>query len=202
MAGYGQWRSTYSLPIVCYLPTLFPGISGRLKDNNYKLFGRLSAQGRDEWTKECLDTVDHLYNTPSIATWVPFNEGWGQFDAERITALIKPGPHPSGRPDQRLVRPERRDYKSVHNYFRKLKVIRDPRAFVLSEYGGYACHIDGHSSVERIFGYRKFDTPEAFTNAYRHLIEEELNPLIEKGLCGAVYTGFGRRGRSQRTPYL
>ncbi len=81
--------STYSLPIVCYLPTLFPGISGRLKDNNYKLFGRLSAQGREEWTQECMDTIDSLYNVPSIAVWVPFNEGWGQFDANRIAALIK-----------------------------------------------------------------------------------------------------------------
>ncbi len=59
---------------------------------------------------------------------------------------------------------------------------------MLSEYGGYACHIDGHSSVERIYGYHKFNTPEAFTAAYRHLIEDELKPLIEQGLCGAVYT--------------
>lgn len=181
--------SHYSMPLVCYLPTLFPGISGRLDDRNYKLFGRTERAGREEWTKECLDTVDYLYNVPSIAVWVPFNEGWGQFDANRITSLIKkkdptrPVDQTSGWFDQNGG-----DFKSVHNYFRKLKVIKDKRAFVLSEYGGYACHIDNHSSVERIYGYKKYDTPEELTKAYRRLIEKELFPLRERGLCGAVYT--------------
>ena len=33
--------------------------------------------------------IETKYNNPSIIIWVPFNEGWGQFDTERITALIK-----------------------------------------------------------------------------------------------------------------
>lgn len=181
--------SSYSLPIVCYLPTLFPHISGHLKDNRYKLFGRLSKKGRKEWTKECLDTIDYLYNVPSIATWVPFNEGWGQFDANRITRLIKakdstrPVDQASGWFDQGGG-----DFKSVHNYFRKLGIVKDPRAFVLSEYGGYACRIPGHSSVERIYGYRQFSTKKEFSIAYQKLIHHSLKPLIKKGLCGAVYT--------------
>ena len=31
------------------------------------------------------ETVDLLYNTVSLALWVPFNEGWGQFDAIKIS---------------------------------------------------------------------------------------------------------------------
>lgn len=181
--------ASYSLPLVCYLPTLIPDISGHLKDNNYKLFGRSSKKGRNEWIKECLDTIDYLYNVPSIAVWVPFNEGWGQFDAGRITKLIRkkdktrPIDQASGWFDQGGG-----DFKSVHNYFRKLDVVKDHRAFVLSEYGGYACRIEGHSSVERIYGYKKFSTKEDFSRAYRRLLDTELKPLIEKGLCGAVYT--------------
>lgn len=181
--------SSYSLPLVCYLPTLVPDISGHLKDNKYNLFGRSSKKGREEWTKECLDTVDYLYNVPSIAVWVPFNEGWGQFDANRITQLIRkrdktrPIDQTSGWFDQGGG-----DFKSVHNYFRKLDVVKDPRAFVLSEYGGYACRIEGHSSVERIYGYKKFSTTEEFSAAYRRLLDKDLKPLIQKGLCGAVYT--------------
>lgn len=181
--------SSYSLPLVCYLPTLVPDISGHLKDNKYKLFGRSSKKGREEWTKECLATVDYLYNVPSIAVWVPFNEGWGQFDASRITQLIRkrdktrPIDQTSGWFDQGGG-----DFKSVHNYFRKLDVVKDPRAFVLSEYGGYACRIEGHSSVERIYGYKKFSTTEEFSAAYRRLLDKDLKPLIQKGLCGAVYT--------------
>ncbi|NLL77850.1 MAG: glycoside hydrolase family 2 [Clostridiales bacterium] len=181
--------SQYSMPIVCYLPTLFPDFFQKISDNNYKLFGRHSKEGREEWIQECMDTVDYLYNVPSIAVWVPFNEGWGQFDSNSVRELInekdptRPVDQTSGWFDQGGG-----DFKSVHNYFRKLKVRKDSRAFIISEYGGYACHIDGHSSVERIFGYKKFASTEDFSKAYRKLIDKELMPLVEKGLCGAVYT--------------
>lgn len=182
--------TTYHMPLVCYLPTLFPHISVHTKDSHYKLFSRTSAEGRCSWEKECMDTVTHLYSVPSLAVWVPFNEGWGQFDAKRIAALVKrkdptrPVDHASGWFDQKGG-----DFKSIHNYFRKLKVKLDSkRAFIISEYGGYACHIAGHSSVGRIYGYRKFDTVEQLTAAYRQLTEAQLFPLIEKGLSGAVYT--------------
>ena len=88
-----------------------------------------------------------------------------------------------------------RDFISVHNYFRRLKVAagewkkhKKSRAFFLSEYGGFACHIDGHSSVERIFGYKRYETKEEFSKAYDTLIKEALLPLREQGLSGAVYT--------------
>lgn len=175
---------------VCYLPTVLP-IAGKLiKDNHYGMFSRTSAEGRAEWEQECMDTVDYLYNIPSLAVWVPFNEGWGQFDAARIAKLVKskdptrPIDHASGWFDRKEG-----DFRSVHNYFRKLKVEKDPkRAFIISEYGGYACHIPGHSSVERIFGYKKYDTPQEMSDAYYKLINDQLLPLVEKGLSGAVYT--------------
>ena len=81
-------------------------------------------------------------------------------------------------------------YRSVHNYFRRLEMQTDPqgRAFVISECGGFACHIEDHSSVERIFGYKKYDTPEALDIAFHQFIENEIHPLIQKGLSGIVYT--------------
>ena len=90
----------YSLPLVCYFPTLFPALSNWMKDDRYKRFGRASKAGRREWTKECLDTVDYLCNVPSIAVWVPFNEAWGQKNSGKNQ---RKRPHPSGRPCQRLV---------------------------------------------------------------------------------------------------
>lgn len=175
---------------MCYLPTVLPFAGKLIKDNHYGMFSRTSAEGRTEWELECMNTVDYLYNVPSLAVWVPFNEGWGQFDAARIAKSVKekdptrPIDHASGWFDQKGG-----DFRSVHNYFRSLKVEHDPkRAFVISEYGGYACHIPGHSSVERIFGYKKYDTPQEMSEAYYKLINEQLLPLEEKGLSGAVYT--------------
>lgn len=182
--------STYHMPWVCYMPTLFPHMSAHTKDNHYELFSRSSEQGRKEWEQECLDTIDHLYNVPSIAVWVPFNEGWGQFDAARIAKMVakkdptRPVDHASGWFDQKGG-----DFRSIHNYFRPLQVKLDgKRAFVISEYGGYACHIDGHSSVDRVYGYQKYNTPEEMAAALKKLLSKQLFPLISQGLSGAVYT--------------
>lgn len=182
--------STYHMPWVCYMPTLFPHMSAHTKDNHYELFSRGSEEGRKSWEQECLDTIDHLYNVPSIAVWVPFNEGWGQFDAARIAKMVakkdpsRPVDHASGWFDQKGG-----DFRSIHNYFRPLQVKLDgKKAFVISEYGGYACHIDGHSSVDRVYGYQKYDTPEEMAAALKQLFSRQLFPLISKGLSGAVYT--------------
>lgn len=147
--------TTYNMMRVCYVPTALPILGRMTKDHVYKNFSRQSEEGRQAWEKECRDTIEHLYNVPSISTWVPFNEAWGQFDAARIAGDVKKQDptrtvdHASGWFDQKAG-----DFNSVHNYFRKLRVEKDSkRAFVISEYGGYACHIAGHSSVERIFGY-------------------------------------------------
>lgn len=180
----------YNMPFVCYLPTGLPFLGRKIKDNSYGLFARKSEEGRRLWEEECKGTIEHLYNVPSISTWVPFNEAWGQFDAARIAKEVKEKDptrtvdHASGWFDQKEG-----DFNSVHNYFRKLRVEKDDkRAFVISEYGGYACHIKGHSSVDRIFGYKKYETLEELAKAFRELIQQQIYPLVEEGLSGAVYT--------------
>ncbi len=182
--------TTYNMPWVCYMPTAIPALGRMIKDNMYHMFSRKSVEGRQIWEIECRGTLDHLYNVPSISTWVPFNEAWGQFDAARIADEVKAYDptrtvdHASGWFDQKAG-----DFNSVHNYFRKLRVEKDDkRAFVISEYGGYACHIAGHSSVERIFGYKKYEKKEELSKAFYQLLEEQVKPLIEKGLSGVVYT--------------
>jgi len=182
--------TSYNMLWVCYLPTVLTYLANHTADKYYRLFSRISAEDRCAWETECMDTIAHLYNVPSLATWVPFNEGWGQFDAARIASMIKekdptrPVDHASGWFDQGAG-----DFRSVHNYFRPLKVKLDPkRAFVISEYGGYACHVEGHSSVKRVFGYKRYETCQELSVAYRDLIERQVFPLEKEGLSGAVYT--------------
>lgn len=182
--------TTYHMPLVCYMPTLFPHMSMHTRDHHYRLFSRASLEGRLSWEQECLDTMEHLYNVPSLGAWVPFNEGWGQFDAARIALMVKekdptrPVDHASGWFDQKGG-----DFRSVHNYFRPLQVKHDGRrAFAISEYGGYACHIPGHASVGRIYGYKKFDNASEMSAAFKDMVSTQLMPLVEKGLSAAVYT--------------
>lgn len=184
--------SAYHMPVISYLPTLCPGLSSHIKDSHYTALSRKDKAARIQWEKECMETIDTLSCFPSIAIWVPFNEGWGQFDTKRITKLIHEKDNTrlidsaSGWFDQNCG-----DFISVHNYFRPLSVTVkkwNGRAFFLSEYGGFACHIKGHSSVERIFGYKRYDTLEELKAAYDELIQKSLLPLQRQGLSGAVYT--------------
>lgn len=178
------------MPFVCYLPTALPFVSSLIKDRMYPLFSRASKKGRELWEKSCVATVELLYNCPCIGLWVPFNEGWGQFDALRITSLIRHLDdtrlidHASGWFDQGGG-----DVKSVHNYFRPLKVKRDrrKRPFVLSEYGGCTYAVKGHIHSDKSYGYRTCQSQEEFSKAFWTL-QEKIKELEQKGLSAAVYT--------------
>ena len=181
--------TAYNTSFVTYLPTALPKLTGQMKDSQYKLLAREDAEGRAAWEQECLDTVSHLYSVPSIAVWTLFNEGWGQFDSLRITERVKeldptrPVDHASGWFDQKGG-----DFRSVHNYFRPLKVKLDKnRAFVISEYGGLGYHIKEHSVTEQGFGYQKYTGTEDLNAAYQKLMSQ-LPALAEAGLSAAVYT--------------
>jgi len=183
MNGGGQYSfMTISTPLVTDI---------HRKDTNYKIFAREDAQGRAEYEAELTEMVQQLFNVPSIVLWVPFNEGWGQFDSERICKKLhamdptRPIDHVSGWHDQKIG-----DIKSLHVYFRPYKFKQDKlgRAVVLSEFGGYNLRKDGHCFNEIDFGYRKLPDESALWEAYRKLFENEILPAIPKGLCATVYT--------------
>ncbi len=169
-----------------------PVMTGKhIKDNNYKRFAREEEEGRIQYYRELDEMINHLYNSVSIAMWVPFNEGWGQFDAKEAVKRIqkldttRTIDHASGWHDQFIG-----DIKSLHVYFKKYVFKKDKlnRAVILSEFGGYNFRINGHSFNEKDFGYKRFESEEAFLEAYRNLYENEIIPAKEQGLCAAVYT--------------
>lgn len=181
----------YNKLLVGYLPTLFPGIAGLISDRWHLLFGRSNTEGRKEWTNECEETVRALYNHPSIIVWVPFNEGWGQFDAKKITSLIR------SVDDTRLVDEasgwydqKGGDFKSVHNYFHPLKYSPDRRgrAVILSEFGGYACYISEHSYSPMLYGYRIYLNSDDLEAALHKLYQENILNLKNEGVSAVVYT--------------
>lgn len=162
-----------------------------MKDNHYKAFSREKEEGRKEYYQELEEMVLQLRNVPSIALWVPFNEGWGQFDAaeacNRILALdaTRPIDHASGWHDQKIG-----DIQSLHVYFRPYRFKKDKmnRAVVLSEFGGYNLPVEGHTWNDANFGYKGFKTEEQFWEAYEKLFTEQILPAISKGLAATVYT--------------
>ncbi len=170
-----------------YLPNIIPAIIDHMPDDRYRILAREDAQARVEFEEDLLEMVRVLYNCPCIGLWTPFNEGWGQFDALRLSEMVKaadptrPVDHASGWFDQGGG-----DLRSIHNYFRPLKVEKEARPCVLTEYGGINCTIPGHSMSEEVYGYQKSD-PAAFPDTFRALMDQ-ISRLKADGLAGAVYT--------------
>lgn len=163
----------------------------RLKDSSYRRFARENEQGRKQYLHELDETVAHLYNAVCIAMWVPFNEGWGQFDAADAAEHIRRFDstrtidHASGWYDQGAG-----DVKSLHVYFRTYhyKPDRLGRAVTLSEFGGYQYRTEGHCFNNRTFGYRPMHSPEQFLREFKSLYESQIIPAKEQGLSACVYT--------------
>ena len=184
VSGGGPYRtSVVTVPVA--------GVFPHRVDNGYKAFGRQSEESRERYRWELEETVKLLYNCPSIVMWVPFNEGWGQFDAleavERIRALdgTRTIDHASGWHDQGGG-----DVYSRHVYFRRFRYKKDRggRAAVLSEFGGYACGIEGHRWSKKDFGYRMFPGEKELTAGIVKLYDREIRPAKAQGLAAAVYT--------------
>ena len=158
-------------------------------EKNYKHAGRLNAAGREMYTRETCETVELLYNVPSIVLWVPFNEGWGQFNAKDAYRLVKSlDPtrlidHASGWQDQGIG-----DVNSRHIYFTPIHSKLDDRPFILSEFGGLGVRAPGHMFTKKIFCYKMYKTKEKITAAYRRLYEKKIIPYTKKGMAASVYT--------------
>jgi len=134
--------------------------------------------------------ISTFYNHPCIIMWVPYNEGWGQWDTPRIVNLIKElDPtrlvnNASGWSDRGVG-----DVHDIHSYpGPAAPPVGDKRAAVLGEFGGLGLPVNGHTwQAEKNWGYRSFETREALTEAYVNLLGR-LRSLIAGGLSAAVYT--------------
>jgi beta-galactosidase/beta-glucuronidase len=149
-----------------------------------------SARSESNYRKEWKAVIDLLYSHPSIVTWIPFNEGWGQFKTREISQWT------SEYDPSRLVLPasggnhfQTGDILGIHNYPQPRLYLYDGlRPTVLSEFGGIGLALEGHLwEPERNWGYVQFNTIGEVTDKYLEYAEE-LKKLVKAGISGAVYT--------------
>ena len=188
-SAYSPWHTSQK-------PTLFSFTWGRFDDTIPSHHEALSAGEngyRKEWTETCQEMVKLLDGHPSIGIWTLFNEGWGQFDAQAATEVVReldatrPIDATSGWYDQ-----ECGDFLSIHNYFRPLRAgwhgkQRGNRAAIISEFGGLTQMMPGHTSLDHSYGYGDFSTVEDWRAAVKKLLAE-VESLQDEGLVGYVYT--------------
>ncbi len=153
---------------------------------------RATKERRAQFEADCEATVALLQNHPSVCYYTVFNEGWGQYDADRIYKKLKA--LDSGRvwdATSGWFFEKESDVQSEHIYFRRLDLKRkSERPLVLSEFGGYSLQIEGHCyNLSKNYGYKSFKTKEELTEGLRDLYLSQVLPEIEKkGLCAAVLT--------------
>lgn len=166
-----------------------PFVGINLNDSNYNTFKRTSLEARKLYYKELEEMIAALYNCPCIAVWVPFNEGWGQFDSNYAYTLIKAmdstrivdsasGWHDRGQTD----------VISKHIYFTPIKVHSGNKPWCLTEFGGLSTRVKGHTFNNKMFGYKIFNSKQGLTKAYKNLFEKTIIPQIKDGLSATVYT--------------
>jgi glycosyl hydrolase family 2 len=134
--------------------------------------------------------IDALHNFPSIVMWVPFNEGWGQYDTPEVVEWIenydptRPVNEASGWHDRGSG-----TVSDMHKYPGPgTRTAEEGRVVVLGEFGGLGLPVKGHTwQAEKNWGYRSYENSADLTDAYVKLLTA-MRPLIGQGLSAAVYT--------------
>lgn len=169
--------------------SVIPFVGITMDDTNYRSFKRTSQEGRAVYYEELDRMMDALYNCPCIAMWVPFNEGWGQFDSAYAYEYIKKKDSTrivdttSGWHDQGAS-----DVISKHIYFTPIKVKQGDKPWCLTEFGGLSTRILGHTFNDKMFGYKIYKNTKSLSKAYKKLFDKTIIPQIEAGLSATIYT--------------
>jgi hypothetical protein len=149
-----------------------------------------SEASANQFEHELRRMIDGLRNHPCIVMWVPFNEGWGQYDTPRIVEHVRRLDrsrlvnNASGWNDMKCG-----DVHDIHVYPGpgSPKPEKD-RAAVLGEFGGLGLRIAGHTWTKETWGYRGTRDKEDLTRRYERLLQGVYRLKAKPGLSAAVYT--------------
>lgn len=136
------------------------------------------------------DTLHDLYNHPCIIGYTIFNEGWGQFESDRMYEMAKSiDPTRVYDATSGWFAQKKSDFDSEHVYFRVKKLKPKKRPMFLSECGGFSYAVEGHRyNNEKSYGYGTCKDSEELTDRILDMYKKMVIPGIEDGVCGCVYT--------------
>jgi hypothetical protein len=152
---------------------------------------RRAPESALQFEAELAAMMDALRIFPCIVVWVPFNEGWGQYDTARITQLVKKSDptrlvnSASGWTDKGTG-----DLRDIHVYpGPESPALETTRVAVLGEFGGLGLPLEGHTwQSSKNWGYRNLKTRAELAKDYLAIMDALAVLAREKGLCAAVYT--------------
>jgi hypothetical protein len=156
-----------------------------------------SAAGQQRYETELRRMIDDHKSITSIVQWIPFNEGWGEFDAGRIADLVKSWDptrlvnHNSGSnccesdPD-----PGNGDVIDDHMYVGPgvARQASATRILVNGEYGGLGLRVPGHEWTSNVFAYEWLNDSNALTSRYESITGTLVDQIGSRGISATVYT--------------
>lgn len=152
--------------------------------------GATSEEFHRQFERDMHRMIDNHWNSPAIVLWVIFNEGWGQYDTERLTDEVKKKDptrlvtNPSGWVDKGVG-----DMQDIHQYPGPGAPTIDPkRASVLGEFGGLGYFVEGHTWGGKLWGYQGTGSKEELWDRWSEVMTGLRYLRAAHGLCGAVYT--------------
>lgn len=109
---------------------------------NMTVYRPVTPDAERQFETELLRMVDQLRSHPSIIMWVPWNEGWGQFDVDRLTAAVAQrdpsriiNGHSGSANCCHAIDPPSSQIHDAHMYPGPWAPVPDQRASVSSEFG-------------------------------------------------------------------
>jgi beta-galactosidase/beta-glucuronidase len=151
----------------------------------------VTQEGKDNYYKEWGEVIAAFKGFPCIVVWVPFNEGWGQFDTEDVVQFTR------AQDPTRLINYASGgnfvhcsgDILDLHNYPHPEMYLYDREYInVLGEYGGIGWPVEGHLwQPDRNWGYVQFKSADEVLDTYEKYAEMLID-LIDDGFAGAIYT--------------
>ena len=150
----------------------------------------LSGKRKEIFMKHVENTIEQLYNYPSIVAYTIFNEGWGQFESDYMYDYVKNlDPTRLADATSGWFAQEKNDFDSEHIYFKAIPVEPKERPMFMSECGGYSMAVEGHYySKYNTYGYGGSDDSAKLTEDILSLYDVMILPAAPKGMCGCVYT--------------
>ncbi len=161
---------------------------GKTKTDDRRRLG--SAKRKAFFEQHMRDTIAQLYNHPCIIAYTIFNEGWGQFESDRMYETAR-ALDPTRLFDSASgwFRQKQSDFESYHIYFKTIRLPKTVRPLLVSECGGYSYSPAGHRySHVGNYGYGNCRSGEELTRRIMRMYEKMIIPAIEGGACGCVYT--------------
>lgn len=151
----------------------------------------IPQEWKDNFYNEWKNIMMAFRGFQCIVSWVPFNEGWGQFDTEAVVKFTKEID------PTRLVNEAsggnyhlKGDIIDVHHYPQPAMNIFESKFInIIGEYGGIGYPIMGHTwEMDRKWGYgQNKSSSEELMKQYEEYAEM-LKDFIKVGCAAAVYT--------------